>query len=80
MELKVFPLLGTGCKRLMMRRNHPLGKRSGRTYHYRPQTRLINRLAQELGISPQAVRQRIAEERLYLLRQYYGIEIGPQDV
>ncbi|WP_414587409.1 hypothetical protein [Scytonema sp. PCC 10023] len=80
MKLKVFPLLGTPCKRLIMRRKHPLGKRSGQTYHYRPQTRLINRLAQELEMSPQSVRQQIAQERLYLLRQYYGTEIGPQDV
>ncbi|ARV60605.1 hypothetical protein BZZ01_20045 [Nostocales cyanobacterium HT-58-2] len=80
MELKAFPLLDTRCKRLMLRRKHRVGKRGRQTYHYRPQQRLINRLAAQLQMPPQAVRQQIAQERLYLLRQMYGPDIGPQDV
>ncbi|MBE9208834.1 hypothetical protein IQ244_20265 [Nostoc sp. LEGE 06077] len=43
-----------------------------RTYHYRPQYRLILRLMNELGWTEQAVREQIYKERLYLLRQEWG--------
>jgi hypothetical protein len=80
MQLKVFPLLDTRCKRLMQRRKCRGRRRRGQTYHYNPQTRLINRLASQLRMPPDQVRQQIAKERLYLLQQIYGLEITKKDV
>ena len=72
MEFKCFPLLSNESKKLMQRRKHKVGKRTGKTYHYQPQQRLIERLAFELKMSPGEVRRQIANERLDLLRQIYG--------
>lgn len=80
MELKCFPLLGNESKKLMKKRRCKFGKKWGLTYHYQPQTRLINRLATELKMSPQDVRRQIAEERLYLLREIYGNTITSKDI
>lgn len=80
MELQIFYLVCTRTKRLLQRRYKPGGKGGKRKYHYVPQIRLVRRLASELKISESQVRRKIAEERLYLLRQLYGDEISISDV
>ncbi|AKG21491.1 hypothetical protein IJ00_09540 [Calothrix sp. 336/3] len=81
MEIKCFPLLGTLCKRLMLKRKSSRQYGKKRKYHYRPQKRLINRLANELKMSPQDVERQIFRERLHLLRELYGQEnISEADV
>lgn len=81
MELKCFPLLCNRTQARIQRRRYPVGKKSGRRYHYRPTKRLIARLAVELKMSSNEVQRQIAMERLYLLRQIYGQnEIGLQDI
>lgn len=81
MDLIVYPLLGTKCKRLMKRRWRT--KRWGlrQPYRYRPQYRLILRLMEELKLPEQVIRRQILEERLFLLREIYGADqIGLGDV
>jgi hypothetical protein len=42
-------------------------------YHYVPQYRLIKRLMEELGYTEGQVRQQLFNERLYLLREDWGV-------
>lgn len=81
MDLKCYPLLCTRTKARIRRRRHKLGKRAGKTYHYFPQERLVQRLAKHLKMQPTEVREQIFKERLYLLRDLYGeTEITEADV
>lgn len=51
------------------------------SYHYVPQYRLIKRLMEELGYTEVQVRKQIYDERLYLLREDWGINaISAADV
>lgn len=72
MDIICYSLMGTPCKRLMMKRYVRGRNGRNRTYHYRPQYRLILRLMNELGWSEAKVREQIYKERLYLLRQEWG--------
>lgn len=81
MELKCFPLLRPKTKVLIQRKNCKPGKTPGKPYHYFPQERLVQRLAKQLNMSSEAVREQIFKERLYLLRQKFGeSEITEADV
>lgn len=75
MQLICFPLLQTKSKRLIQKRIK--AKRGFTTiyYKYRPKAELVERLAQELGITEEQVRTQIKTERLYLLQEVYGSEV-----
>lgn len=75
MNFICYPLMATESKRLMHKRYK--GKRNGRQlkYKYRPQRRLIERLAAETGMTEVNVIEQIKTERLYLLQEVYGSDI-----
>ena len=81
MDMICYSLMGTKSKRRMTKRYNKGRWGKGRTYRYRPQRRLIQRLAYELGWTESQVREQIAKERLYLLREMYGTnEISEGDI
>lgn len=81
MELKCFPLLCNRTKQTIQRKNCKPGRRTFQPFHYFPQERLVQRLAAQLNMSPQAVREQLFQERLYLLKQKFGeTEITEADV
>ncbi len=69
MNLKLYPLLNLRSKRAMLRRR----KRWGHYYSYKPKYILLSRLSQQTGMTIDGVRQRLQDEREWLLehRQYY---------
>lgn len=69
MELQVYPRLNRKSQSAMRRRRW----RFKNEYEYKPRSHLIRRLVQELGQSEEWVRNRIDEERAFLLRfpQYF---------
>lgn len=81
MDIICYMLMDTRTKRRMMKRFVRGRNGRNRTYHYRPQYRLILRLMQELGLSEAQVRKQIYQERLYLLREEWGAsEIGEGEI
>jgi hypothetical protein len=58
------------------------GKRNGQrlNYKYRPQRRLIARLASELSMSEINIVEQIKTERLYLLQEIYGSDIKKWEI
>jgi hypothetical protein len=69
MELKCYPLMQKPSQRCMRREKW----RWGRNYTYIPKPNLIRRLSAELGITPDEVREQIALERAFILKNkiYY---------
>lgn len=69
MELVVYPLLSKDSQRAIKR----IKKSWGRAYYYTPQSRLVQRLAKELGKSSEEIKEQIAKERAFLLqyKRYY---------
>lgn len=64
--------MSTRSKRLMVKKSVKGRSKDYNPYHYHPRQALVIRLALELKMTPNAVREQIAEERLYLLKQIYG--------
>jgi hypothetical protein len=63
--------------RLCMRRRKT---RYGNVYMYRPRSDFMRRIASELGIPPESVRERIATERRYLLANpWFPFDLKPGD-
>ncbi len=69
MDLIIYPMLNLRSKKAITR----IKKKWGHPYNYNPKYILISRLAEELGWSEDAVKQRIQEERAFLIKniQYY---------
>lgn len=63
MNLICYPRLAR-CSQLAMKRTR---WRYGNPYSYRPYRNLVKRLAQELGLSESQVRDKIEQERAWLL-------------
>jgi hypothetical protein len=69
MQLKCYPLMCEESQRCMRREKW----RWGRTYTYTPKPNLIRRLSAELNMSADEVREQIAKEREFILKNkiYY---------
>jgi hypothetical protein len=80
MDLKCYPLMSTSTKRRMCRRFRFTRNKRKRKYHYNPGGLLISYLSDELGMSKSSVREQIAKERLYLLKDLYGDTITKADI
>lgn len=66
MVLIAYSRMGTTSKRAMARAK----TRHGRPYSYRPRITLVRRLSRELGLSNEAVLDRIYQEREFILSRY----------
>ncbi|MBD2365186.1 hypothetical protein H6G36_29215 [Anabaena minutissima FACHB-250] len=73
MELLIYPLLCPRTQRRMRRRWRRKKNGIVQPYRYRPQRRLVYRLMAETGLSEPGVRNQIKDERLYLLREEWGV-------
>lgn len=81
MDLLCFPLLSKASRTLMEKRYRFGGGKYNNLYRYRPQYRLIQRLSRALNMPENKVREQIAKERLYLLREKYGYDkISPGSI
>jgi hypothetical protein len=67
MNLTLYPKLGTDSKKALTRKTG----RWGKPYLYRPRGSLLERLAQETGMSVSQVRSQLEKEREYLIAQKY---------
>lgn len=64
MDLICYPLLGTRSRRALKREKTNFGHR----YHYNPRGNLLSRLAQDLGMTTDAVHAQLMKERAYLIK------------
>ncbi len=64
MELLCYPKMCRESKLCMTRERWRYGKK----YYYRPRSHLLNRLAKELNMTKEQVRDQIAKEKAYLLK------------
>lgn len=70
MDLIIYPRLGKKSQKAMRRKR----KAFGNPYFYEPRRNLVYRLSKELNMTMDAVRERIAKERAFLLKypQYFN--------
>lgn len=64
MNLLIYPRLGTPSRRAMKK----IKGRFGQPYEYRPRFNLVERLSEELGITPAQVLDLIEAEREFLIK------------
>lgn len=85
MELNLYWLLGTDSKRSMARlydqKKLPDGQMIPINHHYKPRRKLLNRLSEITGKSPDECRDILLKERQYILEKTNpGIEIKPSNI
>lgn len=76
MSFLFYPSLSTRSRRAITRKTGKFGI----PYHYVPRHDLVERLADQHGMTYEAVREQLARERLELLRKIYGASISEKDI